>query len=165
MDLLWILFCAMKTLGSYIILVGIFYQLLIQLFIFYRNIYLPTDNMITTFHLIMIFLTSIFNILNCYFKFINPSQLLNTKQKPLQNLLKRYRKRLYQQKIKIRKFIPTNNQLLEKTDKANRPMTKRHPEINRYLLSNLRCYIAPKKHSRETKFDTNSFKICADSGD
>ena len=43
-------------------------------------------------------------------------------------------------------------------------MTKRHPKINRDLLSNLHCYIAPKKHWRKTKFDINSFKIFADSG-
>ena len=43
-------------------------------------------------------------------------------------------------------------------------MTKRHPEIIQDLLSNLRCYLAPKKHWRKIVFDTNSFNICADSG-
>ena len=42
-------------------------------------------------------------------------------------------------------------------------MSTRHPEINIYLLLNLRCYLAPKKHWRK-KFDTNSFEICANSG-
>ena len=73
MDLGWIIFCAMKTQGSYIILVKIFYQLLIQTFIFSRNIYLTINNMITTTHLIIIFLPSIVHILNLYFAFINPS--------------------------------------------------------------------------------------------
>ena len=43
-------------------------------------------------------------------------------------------------------------------------MTTRNLEINRYLLSNLRCYLAPKKHRRKIKFDTDYFDICADSG-
>ena len=34
-------------------------------------------------------------------------------------------------------------------------MTKQHPEINQDILSNLRCYFSPKKHS---------FDICANSG-
>ena len=43
-------------------------------------------------------------------------------------------------------------------------MTKRHLEINRNLLSNLRCCLTPKKDWIKTKFDTDNFKICADSG-
>ena len=43
-------------------------------------------------------------------------------------------------------------------------MTTRHLEINRYLLSNLRCYLAPKKHWKRNKIDTDSFDISADSG-
>ena len=78
--------------------------------------------------------------------------------------MKKNRKRFYRQKIKIREFSPTNNQLLEKTDETTCPMTKWHPKINRDLLSNLRCYLAPKKNWRKTNFDTNSFGICADSG-
>ena len=41
--------------------------------------------MITTIHLIMMFLPYIFHIINCYFKFINPSWLLNNKQQPFRN--------------------------------------------------------------------------------
>ena len=134
MDLVWILFCAMKKLGSYIILVGIFYKLLIQIFRFSCNIYLPIDNTIITCHLITILLPSILHIINCYLEFIKPSWLLNRKLQPRQNLLKRYRKQFYQQKMKNRKFSPTNNQLLKNTDKATHPMTKRHPEISRDLL-------------------------------
>ena len=85
----WILFCAMKTLCSYIIIVEIFYQLLIQIFSFYHNIYLTIDNLIITTHLI---------ILNLYFDFINQSWPLNSKGKPCQNLLNRYRKPFYRQK-------------------------------------------------------------------
>ena len=92
MALGWILFCAMKTLESYVILLEIYYQLLIQTFSFSRNIYLTTDNMIIKTHFIMMFLPSIFNIINCYFEFIKPSWLLNSKRQPCQNLLKRYRK-------------------------------------------------------------------------
>ena len=77
-----IIFCAMKALGSYIILVGIFYELLIQTFRFSRNIYLTINNMIITTHLIMMFLPSIVHILNFYFEFINTSWLLNSKQQP-----------------------------------------------------------------------------------
>ena len=43
-------------------------------------------------------------------------------------------------------------------------MTKIHPEINRDLLSNLRCYLAPKTNQRKTKFETDSFDICANFG-
>ena len=137
MALGWIIFCAMKTLGSYIIILGIFYQLLIQTFSFPSNIYITIKIMITTTHLIMMFLPSIFHIINCYFKFINPSWLLNRKRQPRRNSLKRYRNQLYRQKIIISKFFSTNNQLLENTDEATHPMTTQHPEINRYLLSNL----------------------------
>ena len=126
MALGWIIVCAMKTLGSYVILVGIFYQLLIQTFIFSSNIYLTINNMIITTHLIMIFLPPIVHIINFYFEFINLSWLLNSKRKPRQNLLKRYRKKFYQQKIKIRRFFPTNNQLLETTDEATCTMTTRY---------------------------------------
>ena len=79
-------------------------------------------------------------------------------------MLKRYRNRVYRQKTKTRKFSPTNNQLIEKTDEATCPMTKRHPEINRDLLSNLRCHLDPNKHRRRKEFDTESFGICAYSG-
>ena len=125
MALGWILYCAMKTLGSYILLVEIFYQLLIQTLSFSRNIYLTIDNMIIITHLIMIFLTSIVHIQNHCFEFINPHWLLNNKGRSCQNMLKIYRKQLYQQKLKIRKFFPTNNQLLEKTDEATRPKTNK----------------------------------------
>ena len=67
------------------------------------------------------------------FEFINPSQLLNSKQQTCQILFKRYRNQLYRQKIKIRKFFPTNNKLIENTDKVTHPMTKRHLEIIRDL--------------------------------
>ena len=33
-------------------------------------------------------------------------------------------------------------------------MTQWHPEINRYLLSNLRCYLDPKKHWRKKRLKT-----------
>ena len=128
MALGWILFCAMKTLGSYIILVGIFYQLLIQNFSFSRNIYLTINNMIITTHLIMMFLPSIVHIINFYFGFINLSWILNSKQQPRQNLLNIYRKQLYRLKIKIRRFFPTNNQVLEKNDEATRPKTNKLPD-------------------------------------
>ena len=158
----WILFCAMKTLGSYIIPVGIFYQLLIKKISFSCNIYLTIDNMIITTHVIMMLYPSIFHNLNCYFESIKISWLLNSNRQPCQNLLKKYRKQLYRQKIKISKFFQTNNQLLEKTDETTCPMTTQHPEINRNFLSNLRCHLDPKKHRRK-RFDTNSFDICADS--
>ena len=90
--------------------------------------------MIIIIFLIVLFLPSIVNIINWYFEFINPSCILNSKKQPCQKLLKRYRKRFYQQKIKIRKFIPTNNQLLENTDEVTRPMTKQHPEISQDLF-------------------------------
>ena len=99
-----ILFCAMKTPGSYIILVGIFYQLLTQTFSFSRNIYLTIDNMIITIHLIMMLLPFIVHILNCYFEFINPSWLRNRKGQPCQFFFKRYRKQLYRRKIKPGSF-------------------------------------------------------------
>ena len=119
--------------------------------------------MIITTHLIMMFLPYMVIILHWYFKFMNPSWQLNSKRQPRQNVLKRYRKQFYQQKIKTRKFFPAKNKLLENTDEATCPMTKRNPEINRYLLSNLRCYLAPEKHWRKN-FDTDSFEICANSG-
>ena len=43
-------------------------------------------------------------------------------------------------------------------------MTKQHPELNQKILSNFRCYLAPKKHQREKRFDTDSFEISANSG-
>ena len=160
----WILFFAMKTLRSYIILVGIFYQLLIQTFSFSSKIHLIIDNMSITTHLIMMFFPSIVHIINWYFEFINPSWLLNSKrQQPRRNLLKIYRKQFYGQK-NIKKFFPTNNQFLEKTDEATCPMTTGQKEINWYLLSNLRCYLTQKKNRRKTKFESDSFKICANSG-
>ena len=85
MALRWIIFCTMKKIGSYIILVGIFYQLLIQSFSFYSNIYLIINNMIITTQLTMMFLPSIFHILKCYFGFINLSWILNIKRQPRQN--------------------------------------------------------------------------------
>ena len=112
MALGWIIFCIMKTLVSYIILVGIFYQLLIQTFSFYSNIYLTMNNMIITTELITMFLPYIVRIINWYFKLINPYWLLNSKQQTCQILLKRYRKESYRQKLKIRNFFLTNNQLL-----------------------------------------------------
>ena len=160
MALGWIIFCTMKTLGSYIILVVIFYQILIQMFCFSRKIYLPIDNMIITIHFLVIFLPYIVHIINSYFKFINSPWLLNIKQQPRQNLLKKYRKRLYWKKLKIKKFSPTNNQLLEKTDKANCLMTKQHPETNQYLLSNLRCYLAPKKYWRKNVLHQLFWYLC-----
>ena len=132
MALVWILFRAMRTPGSYIILVGIFYQLLIQTFSFYRNIYLSIDNMI------MMFLPFIVHIINCYFEFISPSWLLNSKQQHCQHLLKRYRNQFYQHKIKSRKFFSTNNQLLEKTDEATCPITNKLPYNWKYLFKNHR---------------------------
>ena len=127
MALVWITFFVIKTLGSYIILLGIFYQLLIQNFSFYLNVYITIDNMIITNHCIVVFLPSIFHIINLYFEFIKPYWLINSKRQPRWNLLKRYRKKLYRQKIKIRKFFPTNNQLIENTDDATRPITNKLP--------------------------------------
>ena len=43
-------------------------------------------------------------------------------------------------------------------------MTKGHPEINQDILSHLSCYLDPKIYWRKTKFDTDSFEICANSG-
>ena len=94
--------------------------------------------MIITTHLIMMFLPSIVNIINYYFEFINPPWLLNRKQQPRQDLLKRYRKQLYRQKIKIRKFFPTSNQLLENTDEATRPITNKLPDNWDELFKNHR---------------------------
>ena len=119
--------------------------------------------MIITTHFIIMFLPSIVYIINFYFEFIKPSWLLNSKRQPRQNLLKINRNKLYRRKIKTRKFFPTDNKLIENTDETTRPMTTRNLEINQDLLSNLRCYLAPKKHWRK-KFDTDSFEICADSG-
>ena len=118
MALRWILFCAMKTIGIYIILVGIFYQLLIQTFSFSCNIYLTIGNIFITTHLIMMFLPYIFHIINCNFDLINPSKLINSKRQPRHNLLNKYRKKLYGRKIKIMGFFTTNIQLVEKTDEA-----------------------------------------------
>ena len=120
--------------------------------------------MIIRIHLIMLFLPSIVHIVNLYFGFINSPLIFNIKQQPRWNLLKKYRKRLYRKKIKTRNFCPTNNQLLEKTDKSTFLMTKGHPEINTYLLSYLRYYLALKKHWRKIVFDTGSFDICANYG-
>ena len=65
----------MKTLGSYIILMGMFYQL--SMFLrFSRNIYLPINNMIIKIHLIMLLIPSMVQIITCYFEFINRSWLL-----------------------------------------------------------------------------------------
>ena len=149
MPLGWIIFCTMKALGRCIILVGIFYQLLIQFYTFSHKIYLPIDNIIIKSHLIMLCLLSIFHILHWYFEFVNSPWILNCKQQPRQKLLNRYRKQFYWEKLKIRWFRSTNNQLIEKTDEATCPMTKRHPEINQDLFSNLYCYLAPKKYWRK----------------
>ena len=62
--------------------------------------------MIVTTHLIMMSLTSIVHIINCYFEFINPYWLLNSKRKPLHNVLKRYRKQFYRQKNKNQEVLP-----------------------------------------------------------
>ena len=105
--------------------------------------------MIITIHLIMLFLPYIFHIINFYFEFINPSWPLNRKRRPRQKLLKRYIKRFYRQKIKIRRFSPTNNQLLENTYEATHPMAS---------------YLAPNKNWRKRKFDTDSFEIYSGSG-
>ena len=43
-------------------------------------------------------------------------------------MLKRYRKQFYRQKIKTRRFFPINNQLLEKTDEASRPIKNKLPD-------------------------------------
>ena len=93
-------FFTMKTLGSYVILVGIFYELLLQLFSFSRNIHLFIDNMIVATHLIVLFLPSIVHTLNFYFEFVNFALVFNSKRQPCRNLLKKYIKRLYWQKIK-----------------------------------------------------------------
>ena len=142
---------------------GNIYQLLIQTFSSSLNMYFPINSMIIIFQLIMLFLPSIVHILNFYFDFINQSWLLNSKWRPRQILLNRYRKWLYWRKIQIRKLWPTNNQMLENTNKATRSMTKQHPKINWYLLSNLRCFLAPKNH-RRFFFDTYFFNICANYG-
>ena len=92
MALGWVLFCTMKTLGSYIILIVIFYQFLIRNFSFSKNIYLTMDSMIITTHLIMMFLLYIVHHTNLYFELFNPSWILNSKQQPCQFVLKRYRK-------------------------------------------------------------------------
>ena len=84
--------------------------------------------MIITNHLIIMFLPYIVPIINCYFEFVNPSCQLNSKQQPRQNLLKRYGKQFYQQKIKIRRFFPSKNQLLEKTEQATCPITNKLPD-------------------------------------
>ena len=44
-------------------------------------------------------------------------------------------------------------------------MTKQHPENNQDLLSNSRCYLAPKKNWRKIAFDANSFDIFANYSD
>ena len=54
--------------------------------------------------------------------------------------------------------------MLGNTDGATFTMMKPHPEINLDLLSNLRCHLAPKKLYIKTKFDTDYFDICANSG-
>ena len=153
-----------------------FYQLLIQTFSFSHNIYLTINNMIFTTHLIMMFLTSIAHIVNCYFEFINPSWILNSKRQPCQNLLKRYIKKFYRQKIKIRKFFPTNNQLLENTDEATRPITNKLPDNWDDLFRNHR-ELPPKDFQfrigkqwktstycseRDRKFNNNSPTDCSD---
>ena len=127
---------------------GNIYQLLIQTFSSSLNMYFPINSMIIIFQLIMLFLPSIVHILNFYFDFINQSWLLNSKWRPRQILLNRYRKWLYWRKIQIRKLWPTNNQMLENTNKATRSMTKQHPKINWYLLSNLSCFLAPNNHRK-----------------
>ena len=134
----WILFLATKIPGSYIILVGIFYQLLIQNFSFSCNIYLTIDNIIIKTHLIMMLLPSMVHIINWCFESINPSWLLNSKQQPHKNLLKRYRNQFYRQKIKIRKFFPTKNQPLENTNEATWPITNKPPDNCGDLFKNHR---------------------------
>ena len=163
MALGWTIFFTMKTLGSYVILVVIFYQLLQQIFGFNWKIHLLIDNITITIHVIMLCLPYIAHILNWYFKFIKSLLIFNSKQQPRQNLLKKSRKRFYRQKIKIRYFSPTKYHLLENTNKWTHPTTKQHSEINQNLLSNLCCYLAQKKHRREIVFDTDSFDICPNS--
>ena len=154
MELGWIIFCTMKTIGNYVILVGTFYQLLLQIFSFSLKIHPPIENMIIKIYSIMLFLPSIVKILNFYFKFINSPLIFNSKWQP-HRIFWKYRKWFYRWNLKIRSFSPTDNQLLENNDESNFPMTKQHPEINQDILSNLRCYFSPKKHS---------FDICANSG-
>ena len=58
--------------------------------------------------------------------------------------MKRYRKQLYLQEIKIRNFFPTNNQLLERIDAATRPITNKLPDNCDNLLKN-HCELPPKE--------------------
>ena len=81
---------------------------------------------------------------NILFQFINPSWILNIKRQLVTICWRDIESDSIDKKII--NLIPTNNQLIENTDKATCPMTKRHPEINRYLLSNLLWYLAPKKY-------------------
>ena len=155
----WIIFCTMKTIGSYVILVQIFYQILLQFSSFSHKIHISINKQIITINLIVLFWPSVDHSLNWYFELIKSPLILNSKRRPHQNVLKKYRKWFYQQNIKIRKFCPTNNQLLEKIEEYTRPMTKWYPEVNKYLLSNFICYLAPKKHRKKTVFDTGSFNI------
>ena len=75
----WIMFSTMKKLGSYIILVKIFYQILIQIFSFSGTIYLHINKVIIKIHLIIIFLPSIVHIIYLCVRFINSPWLLNIK--------------------------------------------------------------------------------------
>ena len=74
------------------------YQLLIQIFSFYHNIYYAINNKIIGIHVIMFLVPSIVLVIICYFGFINPSWIISSKQQPHINLFKRYRKQLYWQK-------------------------------------------------------------------
>ena len=124
----------------------------------------------------MVFLPYIVHILKLCFEFINPSWLLNRKQQPNQNLLKRYRKQFYQQKIKIRKFFPTKNQLLEKTNEETRPITNKLPDNWDNLFKNnremppkefqfsigIQCKTPTDSYELDQKVNNNSPSDCSE---
>ena len=109
------------------------------------------------------FLPSIVPIINYYFEFINPSWY-SIANDNLAKCFWRDTENNSLTKNKIRRFFPTNNKLLKNTNEATRTMTKRHKKFNWDLLSNLCCYLAPKKNWRKPKFGTDSFDICSDYG-
>ena len=141
MALWWIIFGAMEKLGSYIILVRIFYQILIQTFSSSGNIYLTIDNTIITTHLIIMLLPYIFHILSWYFESVNPYWLLNSKRQPWQKHLKRYIKQFYQRKNKNQEVLPNKQSTAWKyrwSDSSNDDTTSRNqsiPLINFRLIS------------------------------
>ena len=146
------------------ILVGTFYQLLLQTFFFARKNYPPVDNIVISVYIGMLFLPNIAYKTNHYYNFLPPFLRNNGKRKPRRNIFKQYSKQFYRRKIKIRNFSQKNKKLLKHTDESTRPMTTRHPEMNNELLSHLQCYLAPKQHWKKIMFDTDSFEVCADSG-